>query len=114
MVYQKGWEHQDNWYEYTIHTISAVLDEGGTVQEFTERFSELDSSIVGPNANLNEIRDILEEAVSLYGKKDVLEIVKCAALTEEKNSLLQTYLEDWFSTNNTIPSSPPQEPSPSP
>lgn len=104
----------DNWYDHTIRTISAVLDKGGTVQEFTERFSELDSSIVGPNANLNEIRDILEKAVSLYGKKDVLEIVRCAALTEEKNSPLQTYLEDWFSTNNTIPSSPPQEPSPSP
>ncbi|MBL8642242.1 MAG: hypothetical protein JNL76_09040 [Alphaproteobacteria bacterium] len=104
----------DNWYEHIIQTISAVLHKDASVQEFAASFYELDSSIVGPNANLNEIRDILKKAVSLYGKKDVLEIVGCAALTEEKNSLLQTYLENWFLTNNTIPSSPPQEPSPSP
>lgn len=114
MSHEDDSEHGDKWYQHTIHIISAVLDKGATVQEFAASFYELDSSIVGPNANLNEIRDILKKAVSLYGKKDVLEIVGCAALREKKDSLLQTYLEDWFSTNTTIPSSPPQEPSLSP
>lgn len=108
--------HEDNWYDHTIRTISTVLDKGGNVEEFAKSFYELDSSIVDPNANLNEIRDILTQAVSLYGKIDVLEIVGCAGLIAEEDSSLHTILKDWFLSNNPPSSSrqPPQEPSPSP
>ena len=107
--------HKDNWYDHTIRTISAVLDEGGNVQEFAASFYELDSSIVDFDDNC-DISSLLQRAASIYGIKNILEIVGCAGLIAEEDSSLHTILKDWFLSNKPPSSSrqPRQEPSLSP